>query len=112
MFKSLKSILSALSIFAAVFAVTTTGAVVGAAPAEAGVLSSIKGAAKAVGRGVETGVKAVGRGAATMGRGVARDTVKLAKGVANSPLGDIAKRFGKDVKSAGRVVNRYVLHRK
>ena len=116
MFRSLKSAFVAFSLAAAVFTGTTVTSAIIATPAEAGIVSSIKGAAKAVGRGIEKGAKAVGGGAATIGRGLGHDAKLVGKAIARGPLGNAAKSFGRGIakaaKQAAPLVNRYVLHRR
>ena len=97
----LKSLTTLFASLFLAFAVATAGGVVTATPSEAGIVSSIKSAAKTVGRGVATGAKAVGTAGERVGRGFARD----AKAIANSKVGKAVIRVGKEVvKGADRVV--------
>ena len=98
-------------------ALSTTGGVMTAKPAEAGIVSSIKGAAKAVGRaavkveksavkGVVTGAKAVGRAGERVGKGLASDAKMIGRGISKSAVGDAARSFGRNVASGTKTVVR------
>jgi hypothetical protein len=83
------------------------------APAEAGIISSVKSAAKKVGGGIKTAAKATGgvvktaaKGVGTAGKRVGvgvggtvkRAAVATGKAVAKSPIGQAAKQIGHQVK--------------
>jgi len=114
-----KSKLLAIALALAVAApLTMASAVVTPTPAEAGVISSVKGAAKKVGGAVKTTAKGIGAAAkagAAMGRqvgvGVASDvkrgTVAAGKGIAKyTPIGTVAKEIGSGAKAAAKGIKK------
>jgi len=107
---------SKLFAMALAFAIATPLTFAGSAafaPAEAGIVSSVKSAAKKVGGGIKTAAKATGGAAKVVGKGVGtagkrigvgvggtvkRAAVAVGKAVAKSPIGQAGKQFGSQVK--------------
>lgn len=102
MFASLKKLAFAVALtLCAAAGMTLTSAVVAPAPAEAGILSSVKGAAKSVGRGVAGVAKDVAGGARAVGRTVEKKVLLPAtRGVvkATSAVFKVVKKLPGPVK--------------
>ncbi|HET9619029.1 MAG TPA: hypothetical protein VFP74_17825 [Pseudolabrys sp.] len=94
---------AALTIMTA-FGMTAVQAVTYPDVAQAGVLGSIKGAAKAVGGGVKSAAKAVGSTAKRVGVGVGTGVKRGAVAVAKSPVAEPFKAIGRGASRAGTAV--------
>jgi hypothetical protein len=127
MFRKLQRLAVALFMaFGVAGAMTVSTSVAISTPADAGVLSSIKGAAKAVGSGIKTGAKAVGGAVAggfkagagavkTAGIGIGRGVAAGAKGAYHGlEKAGVIRTFtqaGKGAVQIGQKVGKYLLHR-
>jgi hypothetical protein len=126
MFRKLQRLAVALFMaFGVAGAMTVSSSVAISTPAEAGVLSSIKGAAKAVGSGIKTGAGAVvggvkaGAGAVKaagigVGRGVAAGAKGAYHGLERAGVVRTFKEAGKGFVTIGKTASKYgkyLLHR-
>ena len=102
MFGSLRKLALALAVtFAAAVGMTVAGGIAAPQPAEAGIISSIKGAAKAVGGGIKTAAKATAGAAKAVNKRVivptGKDLYRLGK-AATKPLAPALKTIGSGLK--------------
>lgn len=103
---SVKSkLLAAALAFGLATPLTLTQSIVTATPAEAGVLGSIKSAAKSVGGAVKSGAKAVGGGTVTAAKAVGSASVVVGKRLGHAGA-DTGKTIGGFAVDGAKVVGR------